>query len=215
MWSCPRPNILLWQWCHWSFLQIKLEESIYFCSLHDSPDLGGCVCPRRSQTSPCLSQCSSPPKLLSRLRSHLQISQKSSRNGICLDHHRPAWLGGRDGRPSEIQWPDIPGQHQYVGKLFPRHLKLYISQRSIFQVIWSVRRATVTGCFLACLSDPDPRCLLMMMCMLLFKMVLMFPAFTSKLYYRLYTGMKIWTFFMAATMLLQIVMNLDWLDNLL
>ena len=47
------------------------------------------------------------------------------------------------------------------------------------------------------------------------KMILMFLAFTYDLYYRLYTGMKIWTFFMAATMLLQIVMNLDWLDNLL
>ena len=109
MWSCPRPNILLWQWCHWSFLQIELEESIYFRSLHDSPDLVGCVCPRRSQTSPCLSQCSRPPKLLSRLRSHLQISQKSSRNGVCLDHHWSAWLGSPDCHPSETQWPDIPG----------------------------------------------------------------------------------------------------------
>ena len=56
---------------------------------------------------------------------------------------------------------------------------------------------------------------MMMMGILLFKMILMFLAFTSDLYYRLYTGMKIWTFFMAATTLLQIVMNLDWLDNLL
>ena len=58
----------------------------------------------------------------------------------------------------------------------------------IFQVVWLVRRATVTGCFLACLSDPDPR---------------------------LYTGMKVWTFFMAAVMILQIIMNLNLVDHLI
>ena len=58
----------------------------------------------------------------------------------------------------------------------------------IFQVVWLVRRATVTGCFLACLSDPDPR---------------------------LYTGMKVWTFFVAAVMILQIIMNLNLVDHLI
>ena len=58
----------------------------------------------------------------------------------------------------------------------------------IFQVVWLVRRATVTGCFLACLSDPDPR---------------------------IYTGMKVWTFLMAAVMILQIIMNLNWVDRLM
>ena len=58
----------------------------------------------------------------------------------------------------------------------------------IFETVWLVRRATVTGCFLACLSDPDPR---------------------------LYTGMKVWTFFMAAVMILQIIMNLNLVDHLI
>ena len=58
----------------------------------------------------------------------------------------------------------------------------------IFQMVWLVRRATVTGCFLACVSDPDPR---------------------------IYTGMKVWTFFMAAVMILQIIMNLSWVDRLM
>ena len=58
----------------------------------------------------------------------------------------------------------------------------------IFEMVWLVRRATVTGCFLACLSDPDPR---------------------------IYTGMKVWTFVMAAVMILQIIMNLNLVDHLM
>ena len=58
----------------------------------------------------------------------------------------------------------------------------------IFEMVWLVRRATITACFLACLSDPDPR---------------------------IYTGMKAWTFVMAAVMGLQIVMNLYWVDQLI